>query len=92
LPAKRREAGGSDIGRAILAYLVEHPHAQDTSEGVRQWWLAQRGIACDPDALRPALDELVRSGLLVVIHASDARVHYRLNTARKDEIAAMLAR
>lgn len=29
--------------------------------------------------------------LLVVIHASDARVHYRLNAARKDEIAAMLA-
>jgi hypothetical protein len=84
-------AGGSDVGREILAYLRDHPNAQDTRDGIDQWWLAERGIACDPDAVQPAIDGLVRRGLLVEIHASDGRVHYRLNAARRDEIAAMLA-
>ena len=90
MPAKHR-AGASDIGREILAYLLEHPNAQDTREGIYHWWLAERGIVCDAVAVQPAIDRLVRRALLVETHASDGRVHYRLNAARRDEIATMLA-
>jgi hypothetical protein len=91
MPPRRRDEGGPDIGREILVYLLEHPHAQDTCSGIQQWWLAGRGVDCDPPDVQIAIEDLVRRDLLVEIHATDARVHYRLNAARQREITAMLS-
>lgn len=33
---------GVDLERVILEYLVSHPHAADSAEGVARWWLGNR--------------------------------------------------
>ena len=78
------------MGQEILAYLAEHPHAQDTMEGIVGWWLLQRHIENQTQTVKQALSELVLQGLVVEVHAQDSRVHYRLNLAKQEEIDTLL--
>ena len=81
---------GAQVAREILAYLSEHPHAQDTLEGIIGWWLLQRQIENQTRAVKQTLGELVKQGLVLEIHAQDSRVHYRLNLAKREEIGTLL--
>lgn len=80
----------AQVAREILAYLSEHPHAQDTLEGIVGWWLLQRQIENQTQTVKQALGELVKQGLVVETHAQDSRVHYRLNLAKREEIGTLL--
>ncbi len=53
------------IAREILTYLREHPDAQDTIEGISQWWMLERNIKNQVGILREALASLVEDGLIV---------------------------
>jgi hypothetical protein len=44
----------------IATYLAAHPHARDTVEGVRAWWL--HGTSASLDQVAAALDRLVALG------------------------------
>jgi hypothetical protein len=82
---------GCDLGRLaheILVYVAKHPHAQDTVEGIVHWWLQSCGIECDMSAVGDALATLVGRDLIVEIHGSDARVHYRMRPDQHEEIRA----
>ena len=57
----------SEIASEILAYLAEHPDAQDTLDGIAQWWLVERKIRCQTSAVEEALADLVAKGLLVEV-------------------------
>jgi len=57
--------GKSEIIREILSYLLEHPDAQDTFEGIIQWWLLERKIIYQTSLVEKALAELVTKGFLV---------------------------
>ena len=52
------------IAREILAYLAEHPDAQDTLEGIVQWWLLERKIRYQTNIVKEILDDLVLQGLV----------------------------
>jgi hypothetical protein len=43
----------------ILEFLIAHPDARDTAEGIAEWWLQ-----CDPEPVREVIDRLVAHGLL----------------------------
>ena len=68
----------SQVAREILAYLAAHPDAQDTLEGIVEWWLVEQRIVQQTAAVREALAELVAQGLLVERRGHDARTRYRI--------------
>jgi len=76
----------SQIGYKVLAYLVEHPEAQDTLEGILEWWLLEREIKFQATRVKEALSQLVAKGLILEKKGSDSQVHYRINQAKSKEI------
>jgi hypothetical protein len=66
------------IAREILAYLQEHPEAQDNIEGIMQWWLLERDISFQAKLLREALAGLVKDGSVIEV-VNQSGSHYKLN-------------
>lgn len=64
---------------AIVAYLRDHPEAQDTARGIAQWWLPERGMFTGVQDTERALERLVAEGRVLARTAADGRRHYRLN-------------
>lgn len=79
----------SNIAQGILEYLLENPNAEDTLEGVVQWWLLERTIKQQTLAVEKALASLVDEGLVVAVKGRDARVHYRINKKKRDRIRSL---
>jgi hypothetical protein len=82
----------SEMAFEILAYLVRHPKAQDTFEGILEWWLLERHIERQRLALVETMEELVDSGLVIARQGRDRRERYRLNPLRCDEAQALVTR
>ena len=74
------------ISNEILAYLVEHPEAQDTLEGIVEWWLLERTIKFQKAQVQNALDELVARGFILEHKGLDSRIRYRINKNKYKEI------
>jgi hypothetical protein len=76
----------SQLGYQILTYLVEHPEAQDTLEGIVEWWLLERQIMFQTARVREALSELVAKELILELMGLDSQTHYRINQSKYEEI------
>ncbi len=76
----------NQIARAILEYLRENPHAQDTLAGIAQWWLPQQRIKTSESNLGEVLEELVQKGLILQSQGKDCQLHYRINDRKLREI------
>lgn len=70
----------SEIAQEILDHLRKHPQAQDTLEGIGQWWLPAR-MKSPAAAIKDALDELVDAGLITELLGKDAHISYRITDA-----------
>ncbi len=80
----------SRVAEQILGYFVEHPGAQDTLEGVVQWWLLHQRIRSAVSEVEAALGELVGKGFVVERTGGDSRVRYAVNRRRLREIGEQL--
>ena len=80
------------IGYDILAYMAEHPDAQDTTEGIIEWWLSERPARPSASRVEEALAELVTLGLVLARRSEDARTYYKADRGKLREIVAALAR
>jgi Fe2+ or Zn2+ uptake regulation protein len=80
----------SEIAYEILAYLVEHADAQDTLEGITEWWLLGRGVRHRAPEVKEALALLTAQGLVLESQGKDARVRYRINRRQYKKILALL--
>ena len=80
----RSDTSLSVMAREILAYLNEHPDAQDTLDGIAQWWSSRSAIRYDRAALEQALGELTRQGMIMEINVQGSAPMYRLRR-RKGE-------
>jgi hypothetical protein len=76
----------SEISHEILAYLVEHPEAQDTVEGIVEWWLLERQIKFQTAKVKEVLSELVAKGLIIEHKGLNSRTRYRVNRSKHGEI------
>lgn len=80
----------SDISFEILGYLIEHPDAQDTADGIAQWWILERCVKSQAPLVNEAIDYLVERGLIVRRKAKDSKIHYRINRRKAREVSALL--
>jgi hypothetical protein len=80
----------TEIAQEVLAYLAEHPRAQDTLEGIVQWWLLEQEIQRRMAQVRAALAELVARGLVLERQGKDGRTYYRVNRRRLAQIRELL--
>ena len=76
----------------VLAYLVVNPSAQDTVEGIVEWWLLDRHVARETAGIQDVLDDLVAHGFVLPRRAADGRTHYRINGDKREEIETLLDR
>jgi hypothetical protein len=87
------EAPSADARKAacsILRYLLEHPQAKDTREGIAAWWLRQREIERAVHETFAGLDILVADHLVVERRGLGLEPYYSVNTAQRDAIARFL--
>jgi hypothetical protein len=70
------------IAQGILKYLLQHPDAEDTLEGIARWWLGERTIKQQKLAIKKALASLVEKGLIIEVEARQSRTLYKLNKRR----------
>ena len=80
----------SHVAKAILAYLLEHPDAQDTLAGIAEWWLPEEEANTQLEIVKNALDQLVAQDLVLERHSKDLQTHYRINAQRLPEIEKLV--
>lgn len=85
-PTPRRSAVWYDV----LAYLADHPDAQDTVEGIVEWWLLERRIKRITSQTKVALTQLVAEGLVIARTDRTGRVYYRVNRQKLRKIRQLL--
>jgi len=65
------------IAGIIERYVTDHPHAADTAEGIRSWWVARQRFGDSVDAVQEALDYLVARHRLTSSTLPDGTVIFR---------------
>lgn len=76
----------NDISEEILNYLFKHPDANDTLEGISEWWVLSQRINCEMKRVKAAVFKLVEEGWVIEIKSKNSTVHYRLNPKKRKEI------
>ena len=80
----------SSIVYDILAYLVDHPDAQDTIEGIVEWWLLEQRIKQATTQVNTALAQLTAEELVIPREGHTGQVLYRANRKKMQEIRRLL--
>ena len=78
--------------RAILRYLVEHPDAKDTIEGIRKWWRPEGTPEYRQDEVQQGLESLVSKGWLIVRDLFPPQKVYSFNKKCIKEIREYLVK
>jgi hypothetical protein len=68
----------SPIYYAILSYLSDHPQAQDTMEGIVEWWLLEQRIKRATTQVKSTLAQLVAEGLVTAREGAAGRAEGRV--------------
>lgn len=78
------------LEREIMSYLLQHPNAKDTAEGIAQWWLPRTYSGLRAGALADALEDLQKRGWIKGPARADGSVVYGLEFDKRDEVAKWL--
>ncbi len=72
--------------QGILRYLVEHPDAKDTVEGIVKWWRLQDQVEWEKEEVQKALDFLTSNGWLSRREITPYKKIYGINKDKLEEI------
>lgn len=75
----------------ILSYLLRNPAAEDTLEGIVEWWLVEERLFQATHQVRGALATLHEQGFVSSRTLADGRVLYRLDPERESDAKAALS-
>jgi len=78
------------VAADVLTYLLAHSEAEDTIEGIVDWWLLEEKIKHRKKEVQAVLDELVARALITTRKSEDSRVRYRINERKVSEIRELL--
>src|SRR5260370_39784763 len=84
-------AGVNDVADCILGYLLDNPEAEDTIDGIVEWWVMRQRIRYETERVKEAISKLVREGLILERGAAGSAVRYRINKRKVPAIRAYLA-
>jgi hypothetical protein len=73
-----------------LKYLAENPNAQDTLEGIVEWWLLDRLTMSNINKVKEALAPLVAARLVLERKGKESRTYYKINSHKIKEISERL--
>jgi hypothetical protein len=90
LSDKGQPGDDQQVTRGILQYLVEHPDAKDTLEGIYKWWLPKAHNERGKEEIRKALDLLTLKGWLTKRRTVPSKEFYGINKDRLQEIRNFL--
>jgi Fe2+ or Zn2+ uptake regulation protein len=66
----------NEIASLIERYLADHPSAEDTLEGVSNFWLKMQRVEVTDSEVEQALERLVAMGRVRKKHLPDGRTIY----------------
>ncbi len=84
-----------EIAREILAYLAEHPDAEDSLNGIVQWWILERRIKVQVSLVQEVLSELALQKKILEItqgHKTYFRLCRKQKSRSKEEVRAVCGR
>lgn len=79
-----------ELSLKILNYLLENPRAEDTLEGIVQWWILKKKIDQRIEEVEKAIQFLASQGLVVEVKDRGPRVLYKMNQDRLQDILKLL--
>lgn len=85
-----RRTEESPIVQDILSYLLTHTAAEDTVEGIVEWWLLEERIKHRIKEVQSVLDELVSQSLILAHESEDSKIRYRINKRKVKRIRAIV--
>ncbi len=74
----------------LLRYMVQHPEAMDTIEGIREWWLRGISQTVSDEMLVMAIKQVESKGWLIRRDMAMSKALYRINQNALEEIRASL--
>jgi len=83
-------AQDSHTAYEILSYLAEYSRAQDTFDGIIEWWLLERSVKYQIAKVKDALAALVKDGLVLEHRKQNLPTRYGVNWDKAAEIRAIL--
>ena len=75
-----------ELARQILSYLVRHPQAQDSVEGIVEWWLLEERIRTVSSEVEAVLKELVEREWVRAVLGPNHRVRYAIQNEKLHQI------
>lgn len=72
----------------ILKYVLAHPRAMDSVEGIQQWWLIDRQVT--KREIQNALMNLIQLEYIIMLVGLNGSASYKLNQAKMGEMRSIL--
>ncbi len=90
MKTNKSDANKMMIVSELLNYLAEHPQAQDTLEGISNWWVLEQELTQRVTEVQAALAKLIKDGFVLESQGEDGRMRYKLNQERQKEIQSLI--